>query len=281
MRKINGVINPKRVHPNATGFQRDLYRTEGVSPAEQQHLEKKFFAPIDTQASLALERILSRDRSPWAEELRSAWTRYLLSLIFRVPSTIALVKKHVSDLWEIGVNDLRDDYAGRKGETDPDTFDEYMAQTHAAAPHIAATNLVTQLIDNENLGPTIFKMHWSSVDLSRSKQALLFSDRPLDRPYGLSHPEAYIAIPVSPTMLFVAANNPKLGDAVGGDNPTKIVKLMNKTVVSKASEYVWGKDDSQLNFVRKYMGTSPEPDVITDEQRAAAIAASRPIKQES
>jgi hypothetical protein len=39
-------------------------------------------------------------------------------------------------------------------------------------------------------------------------------------------------------------------------------KLMNKTVVSQAQEFVWGLDDSQLPFVQKHIGTVPERVII-------------------
>ena len=42
MRKINGQVIPRRVHPNATGFERDLYRIDGVKPELAQHVETNF-----------------------------------------------------------------------------------------------------------------------------------------------------------------------------------------------------------------------------------------------
>jgi hypothetical protein len=60
---------------------------------------------------------------------------------------------------------------------------------------------------------------------------------------------------------------------IGRGNHTKIAKVTNKTVVAQAQEFVWGTDDSQLEFVRRYMGTAPERVVLTEQQRAEAIAA--------
>jgi hypothetical protein len=44
---------------------------------------------------------------------------------------------------------------------------------------------------------------------------------------------------------------------------------------TQAQEFVWGVDDSQLRFVQKYMGTTPERVIITAEQRQEAIDAAR------
>jgi hypothetical protein len=59
------------------------------------------------------------------------------------------------------------------------------------------------------------------------------------------------------------------------ENPTKVAKRVNKTVVGQAREFVWGVDDSQLDFVQKHIGTIPERDIITPEQRQEALDAAR------
>jgi hypothetical protein len=48
-----------RKHPNATGFVRNLYKTKGMPEEASQDLEIKFMKPLDTQASIALNVILS------------------------------------------------------------------------------------------------------------------------------------------------------------------------------------------------------------------------------
>jgi hypothetical protein len=102
---------------------------------------------------------------------------------------------------------------------------------------------------------------------------LLCSDRPIDRPLGFDDPRAYVALPVAPRLLFFAAHNEGLAKAISGANHTETVKRMNRTVVTQAREFVWGSNDSQLGFISKHMGSAPERDLITPEQRAQAIAA--------
>ena len=67
---------------------------------------------------------------------------------------------------------------------------------HAA--QIGAANFLAEIIDNKNIGPVVFGMNWSRIDLSKSSLQLLTSDRPIDMPLGLKEPNAYIALPVSP-----------------------------------------------------------------------------------
>jgi hypothetical protein len=135
--------------------------------------------------------------------------------------------------------------------------------------------MIAEIIDNARVGPTIFDMHWSRIDLSRSTVTLLNSDRPIERPLGLGDPRAYIAFPIGPRTLFLASNDSTLASRISRGEHTKAAKLVNKTVVSQAREFVWGMDDSQLRFVQKHMGTAAEGVIITAEQRQAAIDAAQ------
>ena len=273
MRKIGGKVIPRKVHPNATGFEKDLYRIDEVGPEQAQHVEKNFFKPLDTDAERALQKILSGDSSPWNDPTRSAWARYVMSLIFRVPAAVQVLKDHSAEMWKEGVKAQEADYENRRLPTDPQTFAEYSALMNPAASQIGAANMLMQIIDNEQVGTTVVNMHWSRIPLPKANVELLCSDRPVDKPLGFDDPRAYIAIPVAPRLLFVAAHNEWLEMAISGSNHTETVKWMNKTVVTQAREYVWGSDDTQLGFVSKHLGTAPEREIITPKQRAVAIAA--------
>lgn len=273
MRKICGRVVPRRIHPNATGFKENLYRVDGVDPAQAQHIEMNFFKPLDTEAERALQKILSGDSSPWDASERSAWTRYILSLMFRMPASVNVIKSCIAEMLKEGIKALEADYENRRLPTDPETFAEYFALMDPAAPQIGAANMLMQIIDNDRVGPTIFNMHWSRVPLRKANVELLCTDRPIDKPLGLADPRAYISIPVAPRMLFLASHDAGLAKAIAGLNHTNVAKRMNKTVVTQAREFVWGSNDSQLPFIRKHMGSAPERDLLTAEQRAEAIAA--------
>lgn len=145
MRKIGGKVVPQRVHPNATGFLKDLYRIDGVGPEQAQHVEVNFFKPLDTGAERALQKILSGDRSPWDGPMRSVWTRYILSLMFRMPTAVGTVKAHIAEMWNEGMKALEADYEKRRLPTDPPTFAEYFALTSPAAAEISAANMLMQI----------------------------------------------------------------------------------------------------------------------------------------
>jgi hypothetical protein len=274
-KKIYGKLVAQPKHPNATGFMRDLYRTDGVPEEYAQHVEKNFMSPLDSGAADALVKILSGERAPWTEDERTAWTTFILSLLFRNPENVNVIKEHITTMWQEGMKALQADYAARRRPDDPETFEGYVALTNPAAPQIGASNFLMETISNERLGPTIFNMHWTRHDLAGSRIKLLTSDRPIHMPFGLGDRRAYIALPVSPTVLFLAAHDDDLARSIARQKQTGIAKLLNKVIVSQARQYVWAADSSQLEFVRRHLSTAPDRPVITEEQKQEAIAAAR------
>jgi hypothetical protein len=91
----------------------------------------------------------------------------------------------------------------RRRAGDPETVEEFLAKHEPNAAQIDAANFLTDVIDNDRVGKTVFEMKWSRIDLSKSTHQLLTSDRPINMPLGLADPEAYISLPVSPRILFV------------------------------------------------------------------------------
>jgi hypothetical protein len=273
MRLINGRVVPTRIHPNATGYEHDLYKTHGVTSEKEHLLEEKFFKPVDTAAELALQKMLGWDEAPWTSESRKAWTRYLLSLRFRNPGTVKDLKAHMLNVFSASKESIRGNYPTWRRSDDPPTWEEFERRLDPAAPYIAATNLMIEIIDNDRIGPVIVEMHWSIHELADSKVNLLTSDHPLDWPTGLSDPKAYIALAISPTVVFLASNDPAMQHRIASISQTRLAKNLNEAVVAKAGEYVWGPDDRQIEFVRKHFGKAPIGSAINSAQKATSLRA--------
>jgi Protein of unknown function (DUF4238) len=162
----------RRTFPAGTGYEKDLYRVEGLPDALAQGVESQFMHMVDTEANYALDKIVSGDPTPWDSRMRSAWTRFILSLRFRNPKAVHVIKRQMQDVWKAGVDNLQDNYDKLHRLTDPETFEEFMARTEPEAPQKAALTLLQEIIDNQRVGPTIFDMHWSRVSLAASSPPL-------------------------------------------------------------------------------------------------------------
>jgi hypothetical protein len=271
---VAGRVVCRRTFPDGTGYERDLYRIHGLPEPLAHEVESKFMHMVDTQAKRALDKIMGDDRSPWHTQMRNAWTRFILSLLFRNPEAVNLIKPHMQDCWNAAMDSLQANYAIRRLPTDPPTFEEYIARTEPEAAQRAAMSVLLDTIDDAGLHNTISNMHWSKIVLEASRLSLLTSDRPLDKPFGFSSKDAYVALPIGPKTLFVAAYSDALAKKLAGTDPTEVVRLMNTAVVSRARRFVWGTEDSQLRFVQNRIGSAPEKPIISDEQRRAAVEAS-------
>jgi Protein of unknown function (DUF4238) len=174
----HGKLIAKSVGPKGTGFQTDLYAFPELPPELAQHIEDIFLQYADNTASLALNILLSGGNS-WTSELRSAWSRFLISLIIRHPDMIVELKAAVLASWERTGPATQERYEAMREPHHPPTFNEYI---EAVEPHLRSkvcVNMIIKAIDHEQLGAHINSMHWALIDLSPAQTRLLTSDRPL------------------------------------------------------------------------------------------------------
>jgi hypothetical protein len=273
--KIAERVARNRKHPNATGYQVDLYRIEGLPPENAQIFEEKFMHYLDTDAYRALVKITDDEVSHLNAKERSAWVRFLLGFLFRTPEAIALIKAKVLGIWDDAIEALEAKYAEQRKPGDPPTLTEKAAAEGVAMPHINAAQFVQNLIDNQRLGPFIFEMNWGVVWLPNSDRTLLTSDRPVNRPYGLKDENAFIALPIAPRKLFVACNKRALFAELNRANQNEIVRLMNVNTVTRARKFVWGLSDDQHKYVQRYMCSADDIQLISDEKQVEVVADER------
>ena len=244
---------------------------EGVPHEQANAIERVFMGMVDSGAKAALDKIASGDGSPWTSHMRSAWTRFILSLIFRNPEAVAIIKAQLFAIWEAAFASLRSNYQGWRRPTDPATLDEYMALIDPADRYKAPFVFLQEMIDNDRFGNTVFNMTWHRISLHESALPLLISDRPLERHLGWDSPEAYIALPIAPKMLFVAAHDGRWAERIRSANQTQTVAHLNRATIRRARKFVWGIDDNYLNRVQELMSLDPDQMLITDDQRQKAI----------
>ena len=227
----------------------------GVPDGTAQRFEQQFMGLIDSHASDALGKLIDGDTdSRWTSELRSGWARFIVSLFFRNPEAVATIKGVILEMWYAAMK-------SRNWTEDRKTLEAFFA--------VDAANFLADLIASDRVGKTVFEMKWSRLDLSNSSHQLLTSDRPIVMPLGLDNPKAYISLPLSPNILFVASHEASRFDP----NPRKIARFINEQVVAQARRYVWGTTDAQLTFIRKRFGKLPDREILTAQQLQDALDA--------
>jgi hypothetical protein len=248
---------PKPVGPAATGFEFDLYAFDDLPPDGRQHLEKVFFNYADDTASRALQIHLG-NLQPWNNELVNAWSRFLLGIHFRHPDAMPELKTAAAAIWAESGPQSEIDYAKLRSESDPATFDEYIAKVDPLTQAKVRLNLIIKLFDSEQLLTHINGMVWGVFDVSRSPCRFLTSDRPVQL-HKYKEDDGFISLPISPTKLFVAANHEAFLQAILKAKPETMVTEVNAYVVGRARRFVWAADQSQERFIENRMSRTLEP----------------------
>jgi hypothetical protein len=276
MRLIEGAVKRRRRFPHLTGYVRDLYRVEGVPETEAQDLEIKFMAPLDTRAAAALRGLLS-GISPALEE-RVAWTRFLLSLIYRNSAAVELIKTHMARLVDATAAGLESKWAAECEPGEVRTLTEYAAFQKPSLATTHAANLVADIIGNHRAVPDIVQMKWGRINLRDSRVPLVTSDRPVLMTH-LSDPQAYIALPMGPYDLFVAEHGDRFSRM--RNDATELAQTLNRDLIANAREFVWGVDDGEIDVVRTWIRANPDRILLSEEQQRAGIAAAQGLSEVS
>ena len=256
-------VAKKLVAPAEIGYEHQLYTTPGLPEDYTQQFEKAFLSKVDDRAARAHKMLMRDEPVKWATPERSDWTRFIGSLFFRTPENLAAYKEAITNLLSQDTPEQRAAYLKDKPADWPDSFHEAMATVAPDWVEQAAMEILRGLIDDGYRGERINEMVWTVGEMKGGLE-LLLSDALLQHTTPLHVKGAYLAIPISPTRLFIATNK--------GDQETlsmfetydsnELVQEMNKAVVARASVCVAATSLDQLSFVEKHFATEQHSTII-------------------
>jgi Protein of unknown function (DUF4238) len=231
---------------------------KGLPPEQAQKVEQYFLRPVDTLAAEALVMLENGDdhinrESKW----RSAWSRFLMSLLMRTPEDIAALKRGAAKKWAQRIPKIEAKYATKRGPNDPPTFKAYLDQFDADEVDRWGMSIAPTLIDHKGIGNILNNMRWLVRRITGDAE-FLTSDRPVVMSATLKETNAYIFLPIGPKAVFVAVNDLETQRMVEGREPAEQIEALNSLVAGHAVKYVYARDDSQLVFVRKHFSTRPQ-----------------------
>lgn len=165
----------------------------------------------------------------------------------------------------------------RKAEDPPTFFDKMNEQPDELLDRSAMAALTNILADG-NVGRGIHLMKWHVIDTSEVDFDFMTSDRPLIRTNGLFIDGGHIALPIAPRKLFIAARDEATLSRLLSISKRQMVREVNRQVCTYAARYVWGVDDSQIDYVSKHFATKEQPRIVntTVEQRQKMVERMKP-----
>jgi hypothetical protein len=248
-RPYGTAVKPRHTHPDGTGYVRGLYRLPGVPDHLAELIETKFFKRVDDYASYAHKKLMRKYMVDWTPRMRTAWTYFIISTLIRSPKTVADTKLKLAE----GLPELWEQERKRQALEDPSR--PPLGEYDNAMVERTSIMALRRFINNESLGNFINNMIWSVCDVSTTKFRFLTSDRPIVMTNGLGYKESHLAVPVSPTILFLAANNNETTRSIQSMPVRDLVSNCNKQVVRNAVKYVWAPDHSQAALIKSQLSS--------------------------
>lgn len=247
----HGAAKSQRKTPKAAGYLRDLYTVPGLPPESQSILEDRFFRQTDQAASDALDFMLANTSGfgDMPARLRSGWSRFLLSLVHRSPERVEQLRAKLRIELETRVSEIEQNYHAQRQPGEPETFGELWSLIERDVERITWAVLLERVIDSKTVGTFINEMHWSIVTFNEAPHSLMTSDWPVCMSNGITRPDGFVALPVSPTQAFLATNTQDVEAMLRRDDAKTFHAYLNDTVVRQAVRYVYATDDRQLRFV--------------------------------
>ena len=258
-RPYKDKVKARKVDPDGTGYVRGLYRMPGVADEYAEIIERTFFKQVDDQAAIALQKLLKNDMHGWSIELRKSWTLFLLSMFMRSPKIVsdalAAIMEGLPEQWA----DIQNRWAAEHPNEPPmEDFNSTLAQQYSLLA-------LRRFIANDEIGLLILNMIGGIMDLSKTPYLLVTSDRPVVMTDGLGYTTSHLALPLSPTMLFVATNTPEMMNQLRATGSHDLVRNCNRWTVRHAVKYVWAQDHTHDALIETEMSADAkdEPSPFT------------------
>jgi hypothetical protein len=248
--KHHHVVRTRQKYPDATGYLRGLNTFNALPPEIADFLEKRFFQKADDRAAKALKLIMNG--AAIDGPTKSAWSRFIMTLIYRTPEGMRLIRQRVTTIVPSSIDNLASKYDELRRPSDPPTFEEFRSTVPDERLLQSATQrLLTRIMDSSRVGSLLNSMIFAILSPNSRPYPLLTSDRPMTITNGFGQRRACVVMPISPTKIFVAARDRNQIDEIAANITTKMV---NSTVAEQARDYVYGVDGTQLRFVANRLG---------------------------
>lgn len=256
--KVNEYRRPhdnlviKQKFPAATGYMIELYANRNkTEPAERQALELLFMQKVDDQAANALAYLEEHGHKPNDAELRSAWSRFLMSLLHRSPERVKYLTEKIGTFEDEELNiELKDKYAALRRPDEPPTYEEWLEAHDPLGPDLLV-RLLRMLIDSDTVGNTLNAMRWGVREVDHPCFGFLTGDLPLMMSNGLGHPHSFIALAISPERLFFASPDQAIINRFKAISANALQRAVNNACARQSQHVIVAHDDGQTAFIDK------------------------------
>ena len=234
-------------------YKKGLLTFDKPHPKGEDAIEAQFFREIDNKGARVRDVLIQNGTGRLTVDERCDWARLLLSLDARRPEIVEKLKNDGPDFLRKRLNTSR---AIQEVMADYDLTGspaEYYESSTGISFQDASLAVIQQIVDNPKVGKKLINAHWHIRHLSDNAQPLILSDRPLIRKQAYDSPDALWVLPLSPRIVFVAANHrEKLNDLLNIGH-RQFSKELNKLSAKQADKYVFSISVSHEECLKRYL----------------------------
>lgn len=245
----HGDLRVKKLGVGAFCKELDLLslKASGLRPDA---LEREFFGAVDDRGAKARVALL-RDVASLDADQRGDFGRLLLSLDARRPPIVAKLRTEGAAQLRASV-DLDDEViAAMQDHGITQTPSVYFEEQTGESLDDRALLMMQRLVDNRQVGGRLINAQWRVCSLGPDDGTFLLGDRPLIRTGGYSSDDCVWALPLSPSVVFIAANTVRVAAKLDRASRSELRHRINESTMNQIDRYVFMTDGSNLSFVEE------------------------------
>jgi hypothetical protein len=162
-------MKTRRRFPSETGFEYGLTTLTTYPEPVSEIVERRLMQAIDDSASKALRYLLANNVTGLDANGRSAWARFLMSLMRRTPEAV----QDIHDRLQQSFAEI-----DRLNSLPPDASEEELAADLLGRVEQRKALLLQDLVNSELNGTALVNMRWTVSNFTNTRHKLLTSDRP-------------------------------------------------------------------------------------------------------
>jgi hypothetical protein len=221
-----------------------LYAWRGVPAEQRNQLEAEVFQRIDNDGAIVHQRLLRNDVELDARS-QSDWTRFVVSLLLRLPPIIRYYFARTPHILN-GISE---------GDTPElaERFREVVRQLGPALPENMTLGAIRDLMGECKAHYALTAATWTIRDVSQARTDLILGDNPVLR-YGPMTESHLLVLPISPVKLFIASSEASCLERLAALPDDEIVFWTNRDSAAQAYQYVYATGEHHRRLARRRLG---------------------------
>lgn len=234
---LNGRVLCTAQAPEYTGYENALYAiVANALGIDEDHLERKFFSPIDSKAAEALARIERHELLD--EDGKIAWAFFLNSLRMRQPDVLAHLRIEGMTMFKRFL--AEGDAALPEGW--PST-EEWLEANHPGMTEAQAlTSWLPRMVLHDDVTARFSDLRWWTIEYKPDAPKLLLSDMPLYWEGGFHTDDFFIVMPLAPDRLFLGAGSEATREYLNLLPSAELIRRVNRGSLASSRNRIWGVD---------------------------------------